>query len=104
MPQPPAKVRTLAQPLEYVGYWRIAPMTIDATNTTTMNPAAIGIGAAVSRSTEAGVPAPDTCSQKAHSAATANSAKKIVLMVTPPIAGTELIEQHTAVRRRTTSR
>ena len=47
-PQPPVNARRLAHALEYVGYCRTTPASIEATNTTTMKPAAMGMGAAVS--------------------------------------------------------
>ena len=58
-----------------------------------MKPAATGIGAAVSA--RAIRPSPSVagakCSQNAHSAAIANSAKKIVLTVIPAIFGIALL-------------
>ena len=56
-----------------------------------MKPAAIGIGAAVSRSTIRESCRPDRCNHSAHSAATANSAKNTALTVTPPSWGIELL-------------
>src|SRR5689334_3371994 len=65
-------------------------MAIDAMNTSTMKPAATGIGAAVNRSTTL-----DSrrvkCNQNAHSAAIAESAKNTVLTETPATLGTELL-------------
>jgi hypothetical protein len=58
-----------------------------------MNPAAMGIGAAVSA--RASRPSPRSrgakCSQTVYTRATANIAKKIVLMVIPPIFGIALL-------------
>ncbi len=85
--------RRLAQALEYVGYWRTMPATIDPTNTTTMNPAVIGIGAAVSA--RAMRPSPCVrdvkCSQTAYIAVIANSARKIQATMNGPILGIALL-------------
>src|SRR5690349_15494449 len=64
---------------------------MDAIDTSTMSPAAIGIGAVVSTRTSRGSRRGETCSQNAHSAASTNSAKNIVLMLTPATLGTELL-------------
>ena len=64
---------------------------METMNKTTINPAAIGIGAAVSVSTTRDSDRAETCSQNAHSAAMANNAKNTVLTVTPPNCGTELL-------------
>src|SRR5689334_3036309 len=84
-PQPPLNSRRLSQALEYVGYWRTMPATIDAMNTSAMKPAAMGMGAAVSA--RASRPSPRSlgakCKYAAYSATTTNSAKKTALTLIP---------------------
>ena len=62
-------------------------------NTTTMNPAATGIGAAVSARVMR--PSPRIreakCSQSVYSAEIANSVKKIALTLTPAMRGISLL-------------
>ena len=66
---------------------------MEAMNTTTMNPAATGIGAAVS--TRPIRPSPRDrdakCSQTVYAADAANSAKNTVLTVTPAMRGMSLL-------------
>ena len=87
------KARRLAHALEYVGYWRTTPASIDPTNTSTMNPAATGIGAAVMARVTRSSPQRRSakCRKVAQIAARANSAKKIVLTVIGPIFGIALL-------------
>ncbi len=69
------------------------PATIDAMNTSAMNPAAMGTGAAVSaRATRPSPRSRDAkCNQIAYSTASTNSAKKIVLTEIPPTFGMVLL-------------
>ena len=79
--------------MEYVGYCRTIPAVIEPTKTTTIKPAATGIGAAVSARAMRPSPCPRElkCSQNAYSADTANRKKKIVLTVIPAMRGIALL-------------
>ena len=91
-PQPPTNAARLDDAFEYVPCCRTTPASIEATNTTTMKPAVIGMGAVVTRRTSLlSSRSRAKCSQKAHSTATMNSAKQIELTVTPPIFGIALL-------------